>query len=115
MRGFHFTVQRPSEILPAIRPPVHAGGFCTVTESGDQPACRARQALAKGGKLGQLFGPLNGIKMNNHDARYITPRRWRDRTPRRWRDRFVVRRLAFAAVAMAVVAAIVFVVFHYHS
>jgi hypothetical protein len=25
--AFHFTVQRPFETLPAIRPPVHAGGF----------------------------------------------------------------------------------------
>ncbi len=25
-----------------------------------------------------------------NDARYIPPRRWRDRTPRRWRDRIAI-------------------------
>ena len=55
------------------------------------------------------FGSLNGIKMN--DARYIPPRRWRDRTPRRWRDRLAIR-LALAAVVMVVVALGLFVLIY---
>jgi hypothetical protein len=35
-------------------------------------------------------------------ARYIRPRRWRDRTPRRWRDSFAFRRLALAAIVVVV-------------
>jgi hypothetical protein len=53
----------------------------------------------------------DGTKMN--DARYIPPRRWRDRTPRRWRDRFAIRRrLALATVVMVVVALIVFLLIY---
>ena len=33
-----------------------------------------------------------------NDARYIPPRRWRDRTPRRWRDRLAIRWLGLAVV-----------------
>jgi len=36
------------------------------------------------------------------EARYIPPRRWRDRTPRRWRDKPAIRRLALAALAIVV-------------
>jgi hypothetical protein len=52
----------------------------------------------------------DGTKMNH--ARYIPPRRWRDRTPRRWRDRFAIRRLALAAVVTVVVALIVFLLIY---
>jgi hypothetical protein len=56
---------------------------------------------------GYIIVPIgDGTKMN--DARYIPPRRWRDRTPRRWRDRFATRRLALATVVMVVVALILF-------
>ncbi len=34
------------------------------------------------------------------EARYIQPRRWRDRTPRRWRDSLAFRRLATAAIVI---------------
>jgi hypothetical protein len=44
------------------------------------------------------------------NARYIPPRRWRDRTPRRWRDSFPVR-ITLAAVAI-VVALIVLVLIY---
>jgi hypothetical protein len=37
------------------------------------------------------------------NARYIPPRRWRDRTPRRWRDRFPIWWLAFAVIVMLIV------------
>jgi hypothetical protein len=46
-----------------------------------------------------------------NDARYIPPRRWRDRTPRRWRDRLAIR-LALAAVVMVVVALGLFVLIY---
>jgi hypothetical protein len=37
------------------------------------------------------------------NARYIPPRRWRDRTPRRWRDRFRIWWIAFGVIVMLVV------------
>jgi hypothetical protein len=46
-----------------------------------------------------------------NDARYIPPRRWRDRTPRRWRDRLAIR-LPLAAVVMVVVALALFVLIY---
>jgi hypothetical protein len=39
------------------------------------------------------------------NARYIPPRRWRDRTPRRWRDSFAIPR--FALVAIVIVVALI--------
>jgi hypothetical protein len=60
---------------------------------------------------GYITVPIgDGPKMN--DARYIPPRRLRDRTPRRWRDRFAIRRLALATVVMVVVALIVFLLIY---
>jgi hypothetical protein len=34
------------------------------------------------------------------DARYIPPRRWRDRTPRRWRSRPAIQYLTLTALAI---------------
>ena len=60
---------------------------------------------------GYITAPIgDGTRMN--DARYIPPRRWRDRTPLRWRDRFAIRRLALATVVMVVVALIVFLLIY---
>jgi hypothetical protein len=54
------------------------------------------------------FHFASGIQMAGHqDARYIPPRRERDRSPRRWRDRFAVW-LVLAAVVMVVVALLAF-------
>ncbi len=50
-----------------------------------------------------------------NDARYIPPRRWRDRTPRRWRDRIAIRWLGLAAVVMVVVALVVFVLIYWRA
>lgn len=36
------------------------------------------------------------------EARYIPPRRWRDRRPRRWRDSPAIRYLALTALATVV-------------
>jgi hypothetical protein len=47
-------------------------------------------------------------------ARYIPPRRWRDRRPRRWRDSFAFRRLAPAAIVV-VVALIALVLIYRHA
>ena len=49
----------------------------------------------------------------HQDARYIPPRRERDRSPPRgWRDRFPLRRLALTALVMVVVALMVFLLFY---
>ena len=56
---------------------------------------------------------MNGFQMN--DARYIPPRRWRDRTPRRWRDRLAIRRLGLAAVVMVVVVLVVVVLIYWRA
>ena len=55
----------------------------------------------------------HGIKMN--DARYIPPRRWRDRTPRRWRDRLAIRWLGLAAVVMVVVVLVVVILIYWRA
>ena len=55
---------------------------------------------------------MDGIQMN--DARYIPPRRWRDRTPRRWRDRSAIR-LGLAAVVMVVVVLVVVVLIYWRA
>jgi hypothetical protein len=36
------------------------------------------------------------------EARYIPPRRWRDRRPRRWRDGPAIRYLSLTALAIVV-------------
>jgi hypothetical protein len=59
--------------------------------------------------------PVQEDRRRMQDARYIPPRRWRDRTPRRWRDRLVVRRLALAAVLIIVVALVVFVLIYWRA
>jgi hypothetical protein len=43
------------------------------------------------------------------EARYIPPRRWRDRRPRRWRDSFAFRRLAPAIVVVVALIALVLI------
>jgi hypothetical protein len=48
------------------------------------------------------------------NARYIPPRRWRDRTPRRWQDSFAVRWLALVALGI-VVSLIVLVLIYRHA
>jgi hypothetical protein len=54
------------------------------------------------------FHFASGIQMAGHqDARYIPPRRERDRSPRRWRNRFAVW-LVLATVVMVVVAWLAF-------
>jgi hypothetical protein len=40
------------------------------------------------------------------NARYIPPRRWRDRTPRRWRNGFLIW-LALAAVVALIVLVLI--------
>jgi hypothetical protein len=47
-----------------------------------------------------------------NDARYIPPRRWRDKTPRPWRDRFVVQRLIAVGLVMVGIALIAVIVVH---
>jgi hypothetical protein len=68
---------------------------------------------APNGKTLLSFHLMTGIKMAGHqDARYIPPRRERDRSRRRWRDRFAVRRLALAAVIMVAVALVAFILIY---
>jgi hypothetical protein len=63
----------------------------------------------------RLFGvgrALEETKMDN--ARYIPPRRWRDRTRRRrWLDNFVVRRLALAALVIVVLLIVLLLTYRY--
>jgi len=56
---------------------------------------------------------MDGIQMN--DARYIPPRRWRDRTLRPWRDRLAIRWLGLAAVVMVVVVLVVVVLIYWRA
>ena len=57
-----------------------------------------------------------GIKMAGHqDARYIPPRRERDRSRRRWRDSVAVRWLAPVAVIVVAVALVAFMIVHWRG
>jgi len=53
--------------------------------------------------------------VGHQDARYIPPRRERDKSPRRWRDRFAIRRLLLAGVAMVVVVLVAFMLIYGHA
>jgi hypothetical protein len=41
------------------------------------------------------------------EARYIPPRRWRDKTPRRWQDRPAIRYLTLTTLAIGVALIVV--------
>jgi hypothetical protein len=49
------------------------------------------------------------------NARYIPPRRWRDRTPRRWRDSFPARRFTLVVALVILVPLIVLVLIYLHA